>query len=51
MQAAAAGSLVSRTNVVQACVVYAAVVADIFVTAYTDPLQTTDILTHLLLLG
>ncbi|KAF6237645.1 hypothetical protein COO60DRAFT_1615298, partial [Scenedesmus sp. NREL 46B-D3] len=47
---AARGSI-TRGNVIQASVVYAAVVADIFVTAYTDPLQTSEVLTHMLLLG
>lgn len=51
MQAAAKRGMISKGNVVQACVVYAAIVADVFVTAYTDPLQTTEVLTHMLLLG
>jgi hypothetical protein len=42
---------ITRGNVIQAIVVYAAVVADIFVTAYTDPIQTSEVLTHMLLLG
>jgi hypothetical protein len=35
---------------VQVCVLYAAILADIFVTAYTDTLHTTEVLTIILLL-
>jgi hypothetical protein len=48
---AASKHCITRGNVIQASVVYAAVVADIFVTAYTDPIQTSEVLTHMLLLG
>ncbi|KAF8072586.1 RNA methyltransferase [Scenedesmus sp. PABB004] len=42
---------VSRAAVAQVAVVYASLVAHILVTAFTDPLQTTEALTHILLLG
>jgi hypothetical protein len=42
---------ITRGNVIQASVVYAAIAADIYVTAYTDPIQTSEVLTHMLLLG
>lgn len=35
---------------VQICVVYTAILADIFITAYTDTLRTTDELAIILLL-
>lgn len=37
-------------NKAQLCVVYVAILADIFVTAYTDTLRTTDELAIILLL-
>lgn len=41
----------SRTPVVQACVVFAALTAHILSTAVIDPLPSDDTLTQLLLLG
>jgi len=41
---------ISAGNKAQVCVVYFAILADIFVTAYTDTLRTTDVLAIILLL-
>lgn len=51
MQATGAPTATTGNNVARVCVVYAAIIADIFVTAYTDPLQTTEVLTNILILA
>jgi hypothetical protein len=43
-------SSITVGNKAQLCVVYVAILADIFVTAYTDTLRTTDVLAIILLL-
>jgi hypothetical protein len=50
MQTAAAAPRITPGNKAQVVTVYAAILADIFVTAYTDTLRTTEVLAIILLL-
>lgn len=50
MQTVPGNSRITPGNKAQVVVVYAAILADIFVTAYTDTLRTTEVLAIILLL-